>query len=245
MRKQLPAVLLVLILLITPGLLGSCVMNKLSEEPETISLNQNMGGSDIGFEIVKGESWSRRMKAGPLVFNILPQVVIWVTDENDNFLKTLYVTGADGKGFRHAGRKELGRDFYRESFPLWSSLMENAGELLPDEDTPYPDSITSATPSAGFTLNTKINIHPGTYQVFMEINQSSDYNDTYTEENSDWAGQPSVIYHAEIPGKPEGKRVAMEVWGRGTNIGESGASSFDMSGMDSALTQILKAGITF
>jgi len=120
-----------------------------------------------------------------------------------------------------------------------------AGSPLPDKDNPYPDSITSATPSAGFTLNTKINPSLGSYHIYMEVNQSSDYNDVYTKENSDWAGQPSVIYHREVPGKPDGGRYRMEVWVRGTNLGESGEFSFDMSGMDTALSQIGEAWITY
>jgi len=81
-------------------------MNKVRQEPDSIELKQEMGGDSIVFEIKKGESWSQQMKAGPFIFNILPQIVIWMEDESGDFITTLYITGADGKGFRHAVRME-------------------------------------------------------------------------------------------------------------------------------------------
>jgi hypothetical protein len=224
-------------LLLAAAALGGCVMNRLSDEPQTITLNRTVQGTLLRLEIEPGPRWSRRMRAGPFIFNVLPQIVVWAEDEQGRLLDTVYITGAGGKGFRHAKKKEKGAAFYRECFPVWASRLRAAGLTLPGPGNPYPDSVTSATPSAGFTVLTSLPFS-GSFALYLEINQSGDTNETFTEQNNDWAGQPSLIYRAFIEEPGRVSTHTMELIGHGGRIGEPPAVHPDLAGFDSALEQL-------
>ncbi len=234
-----------LIIIIISLIFGGCVMNRIKEEPEIIELRESSDGVPVSLEIKKGQNWSTRMQAGPFIFNILPQIVVWTEDTQGNLIETLYITGADGKKFRHAAKKDKGALFYEECFPVWSRKVKEAGGTLPGATNPYPDSVTSATPDSGFTLNTKLNTTQGGFTIFMEINQSNDYNASFTRENSDWDGQPSLIYRTEIPTAEKGSRYLMKAIGCGGRPGEEPELQTDLSEIDTALGQVDEVIILF
>jgi hypothetical protein len=74
--------------------------------------------------------------------------------------------------------------------------------------------------------------------LYLEINQSGDTNGTYTEQNSGWAGQPSLIYSALIEEPGRGGTQTMELIGHGGRIGEPPAIHPDLGGFDTALEQV-------
>jgi hypothetical protein len=225
--------------------LGGCVMNRVSDAPQTITLNRTVQGTPVRLDIEPGRAWSRRMQAGPFIFNVLPQIVIWAEDEQGRLLDTVYITGADGKGIRHVGKKGKGAAFYSECFPVWASRLQAAGGALPGPDNPYPDTVTSATPTAAFTVLTRLPFAGRSFALYLEINQSDDRNDTYSKENNDWAGQPSLIYRVVIQEPESGGTYAMEPIGHGGRIGETPAVHPDLSGLDTALEQVREIKISF
>ncbi len=225
--------------------LSGCVMNRLSDKPQTITLNRTLQGAPVRLEVEPGNEWSRRMRAGPFIFNVLPQIAIWAEDGQGRLLETVYVTGAGRKGFRHAGKKQKGALFYEECFPVWASRLKAAGGTLPGPDNPYPDTVTSATPTNAFTLLTSLPLPAASFSLYLEINKSGDTNRTYTQENNDWAGQPSLIYRAVIDQPRRGGSHTMELIGHGGRIGEAPAVHPDLSGFDTALEQVRRISVRF
>ena len=219
-------------------LMTGCVMNKLSNSANSIELNPSFNGRPVIIDIVKGLHWSQKMQAGPLIFNFLPQIVIWTEDEQGNLIETLYITGADSKGFRHAAKKKRGAEFYAECFPVWGNRMVNAGRRLPSEENPFPDSMTSATPSSSFSLQTKLPDSREPIILRAEINQSADVNSFYTEENNDWSGQPSLIYEIKIKQLKINGIYELELIGHGGLIKDEAAVYRDLSSFDTALEQV-------
>jgi hypothetical protein len=235
-------------LLLATALLGlfssGCVMNQLNPDHQTIQLRPTSEGLPISVDIVKGEHWTSRAQGGPFVFNVLPQIVIWAEDQEGRFIGTLYITGADYTSFRHAGKGNKGAAFWAECFPVWASRLKTAGGKLPSKENPYTDAVTSATPMSSFTLKT--NLPPGKPgRLFLEVNQSGDNNATYTDKNNDWAGQPSLIYQADIGKIPPGSACKMTLMGHGGRIKDQPDIYPDVSSLDTALEQIQEIKVSF
>lgn len=225
------------LLLIISGLaLSGCVMNKVSSEKEDIVLRQEGPGRSIRLDIETGEAWSRKMQAGPLVFNVLSQIVIWTEDEEGRLLETVYVSGADYAKMRHATKNDKGEQFYRESFPLWARKMEEAGRKLPSPEAPYVDEITSATPSNDFSLKTRMERTRPPFSLFAEVNSAGDENETFTKDRNDWVGQPALVYSARVNGQDAG--YLLELAGHSGLLNQDAALYTDLSAFDSALRQV-------
>ena len=226
-------------------LLSGCEMNRLDNAEKELYLKQEAAGIPVIISVVKGPKFTDRMKAGPLTFNVLPQIAVWAEDGNGKLIDTLYVTGADWKKMRHAGKKKLGADFYSQCFPLWASRVKAAGKELPAPKKPYTDAVTSATPMSSFKVHTRLNTGAEPVYIYAEINKSGDNNTAYTKDNNDWAGQPSLLYRAEVNNTAKGQPVKLELIGHSGMIKEAPAVHSDTSGLDSALDIIREITVIF
>lgn len=223
-----------------------CVMNKLDPAGKKIELRLDTRGTPLHIDVIKGENWSRRLEAGPFIFNVLPQVVIWVEDEHGKLIDTLYITGAGSEKIGNAARQKKGPEvFYTEYLPVWASRLSAAGGRLPSKKEPYPDSITSATPSNDFSVVTKMPLSSTAYAILLEVNTSGDDNDTYNKQNNDWIGQPSLIYKAVISDRVAGATSQMELVGHGGLLHEEPAIHTDIMGIDSARKLIQSINIRY
>lgn len=223
----------IIILMVTAALLSGCTMNKVSSEEQTINLRPAGSAEGLTITITTGDTWSRTMKAGPFIFNVLPQFVIWTEGPQGEFGETLYLTGANGK-MRHAKKNELGADFYRQALPVWASRAEGAGQSLPSKENNYPDTVTSATPTFTATMETLPPAEDSRF-LYLEINQSTDGNESFPAEGDDWIGQPSLIYRAALP---QGHSVEMTLLGRGNLPREEPGISEDVASLTSALKMV-------
>jgi hypothetical protein len=230
MRPSTPILLVVVILISS---LGGCVMNRVNPEPQTIVLREDAGPA-LRVEIMPGEQWSSRMQAGPFIFNVLPQFAIWTEDDAGNLVETIYVTGADFRGMRHAEKNEMQAEFFAQSLPVWSARVTASGESLPSKANPYPDAVTSATPAGPTTLVTSMAGSAGATMIYLEINKSSDVNATFTKADNDWAGQPSLVYAARLGAGS----TRLELVGHGGRLRDEPAIHADLSGFDTALAQV-------
>ena len=215
-----------------------CVMNKIDDSSSVVSLDPPFNGMAVKIDINKGSSWSQKMQAGPFIFNILPQIVIWAEDEQGKLFETLYITGADYNSFRHAGKNNKGVEFYVECFPVWAQRMASADRKLPSKENPFPDSVTSATPSSSFSLKTTLPELKEPVILRIEINQSDDTNTFYTKENNDWVGQPSLIYELKIQQFGKKDIYEFKLIGHGGFITDRASIYKDLTGFDTALEQI-------
>jgi hypothetical protein len=236
--------IIILIVLSAIFMFSGCVMNKLDNTPQTLTLRNASGGKSLSIDVAAGNQWASRMQAGPFIFNVLPQMAIWLEDGKGQFVETLYVTGADFKKLRHAAKSGDGEAFFADCLPYWSLRLQSAGENLPSKENPYPEALTSATPMGDFTLETTTSVGVPLI-IYAELNKSGDENNVFTKDANDWAGQPSLIYRAEIRVFKAGDAVKLEIEGQGGMLGDAPGLYPDLTGFDSSLKQICQITVRF
>ncbi|TVR62772.1 MAG: hypothetical protein EA426_01490 [Spirochaetaceae bacterium] len=219
--------------------LSGCVMNRVNPEPQTIVLRDN-ADSTLRVEIKPGAHWSSRMQAGPFIFNVLPQFAIWTEDDAGTLVETLYVSGADFGGMRHAARNEKQAEFFAQSLPVWSARIEATGALLPSKANPYPDTVTSATPTGPTTLVTALTGSAGATTIYLEINKPGNENSTFTKEENEWVGQPSLVYAGGLVSGSS----RLELIGHGGLLRDEPGIYSDLTGFDTALEQVVSIVVT-
>ena len=155
-------------------------------EPDNIDLSQY----DITLSIQPGERWQRIMEFFFFSLKRAPQLAVWIEDDNENFISTVFITERSAKNDWVSAPSE-GRP---ESLPVWNNKQKTSS--LPDNI----DAISSASPLGSVVagIGNHLLIEGNTYNVNLEINHSYDYNNFWTERNSGVNGQPSLIYHAQF-----------------------------------------------
>lgn len=226
-------------------ILGSCLINDLDDSETVIQLKKEAAGTEIRISVEKGEEWAHIQGIGPFRVWVYPQMVLWAEDSDGNYIETLYISDADGKYNRHAGKQKMGAEFFRQCFPVWASAFTGSGGSLPSKEAPFPDSLTSATAQSSFRLDTRLESFDGPMRLYGEINKSGDNNGTYHEGNNDWAGQPSIIYSVEIPSAPAPGVFPMRPVGHGGLIADAPRIYGDLSGIDSALEIVAGIEVSF
>lgn len=225
-------------------MLSSCAINSLNDEKTVITLGEESGDQTILISLTRGPEWASKMTPGPFIIHVYPQVVFWTETLNGEFMETLYITGADGDYPNHATKKRLDDEFFRQCLPVWTGRLIRAGGTLPSTEEPYPDAITSATPQSSFDLNIPMKKRPESFRLFAEINKSGDYNEQFTEDSSDWIGQPSLVYAAEITTAEPGVIYRLKPIGHG-NIGpEISTLHHGFNGIDTALDLVGEITVT-
>jgi hypothetical protein len=119
--------------------------------------------------------------------------------------------------------------------PVWASRLQAVGERLPTKAAPYTDGVTTATPQSDFDLEVDLGILPDSFKIFMEINRSADTNSVFTEELTDWIGQPSVVYSITLTELADDTVYAFQPIGRGGLPTENLKFHPNLNGLDSAL----------
>lgn len=137
---------------------------------------------------------------GPIKKKNPPTYALWITDEYDRYIDTIYVTKKMGEA------SWVSNDDNRpEALPLWSYMR--GGQ--PSEKNRAPDGVTGATAK----VSSKYLVSPGSYlskfKIWLEINHSIDYNDYFptgiNDENASnfsggegGSGQPALVYSSSI-----------------------------------------------
>lgn len=167
-----------------------------------------VNAAEIKVNIVPGEYWKKRS----------PQCAVWIENENNEDITTLYVTKSVAKNRFSFAPKE-GRP---DSLPVWLSVTKSSKEKTKLDDKTL-DAVTSATPKQSVTVSKELNLEKGkTYFIKVEVNQSFDYNDYFTKKNSGVNGQPSVIYLGKIVPGEEKQEIELEILGTGSVTGKNG-----------------------
>lgn len=139
---------------------------------------------NISVQINPGEQWNKRV----------PQCAIWLEDENNNYIDTIFVTNrASKKNWLFAPKN--GRP---ESLPVWYGKSNGNHNIGVSKTF---DAVTCATPKKTFFAESKVLLIPEKkYFIKIEVNQSFDYNEKWTKNNSAPNGQPSLIYQSSFFG---------------------------------------------
>jgi len=140
--------------------------------------------------VVPGEHWLGKMKFLFLSMDKTPQVAAWIEDGDGNYIATITVTNRSAKKNWISSPKQ-GRP---EALPVWFHRQEN------NQNAGSIDAVSTATPKGAIEARISKDslISGNTYNVYLEINHSFDYNGHWTENNSGDNGQPSLIYHAQF-----------------------------------------------
>lgn len=140
-------------------------------------LSFNLFSNDLSIKIEKGEKWYHKIKIiGIPIMKAEPQIAIWLEDINGNFLKTINVSKKSENWLKEGKRKE--------ALPVWMNRVKNQIDNL-----------------AGASLKNQdynVTIEKEKVNLYIEINNSYDYNDFFTKKNSGVNGQPSIIYFTEV-----------------------------------------------
>lgn len=187
---------------------------------------------------------------------ITPQIAIWLESEDGVFYETIFIT--ERSGLSNWRKYPFAKDVRRPAaLPVWSHMRgvaQDDGVYMPTIENPVADAVTGATPASGFRLNYNLPAGGDNYRIYVEVNNSWDYNDYYTEEllevpenshsEKSFSGQPSLVYSATISESNSGT-ITLELQGHGDPLGVSGSIYSDISKLDTALEIIESVIIQF
>ena len=140
-----------------------------------------------------------------LSYTSIPQMAFWAEDAAGNFLGTLYVTRAlAASSFRSTD--PFSDEVIRrpEALPVWAhrrGVRYADGLAVPPPGNADLDGVTAPTPLGHYDLLARAPAEEGILRVFLEVNRSYDFNESWHEERfpddpvysgSGSSGQPSV-----------------------------------------------------
>jgi hypothetical protein len=179
-----------------------------------------------------GEHWRGKMKIFIFFINKTPQMAAWIENNQGDYISTITVTNKSAKNNWMSASKE-GRP---EALPVWNYKIQN--------NTAQIDIVSAATSKGAVDvqINNDLLTNGQEYDVYLEINHSFDYNDTWPEKENDVNGQPSLIYHAKFIAGTSG-RIKLNPIGHGSADGSDGNIVNGLAGMTTASTIIKDAYI--
>jgi len=178
-----------------------------------------------------------------------PLFAIWLADENGNYIQSLYVSESIGKGIFKRVSKSKGRWMAGEiqrpaALPYWAhqrGIKNEMGTYNPTPQKPVVDAYTGATPAASFVLNTTTEkILNGKYKIMLELNQSWDWNEFWTNDkyptDNEYktSSQPALVYLADIDTNNKNAVYELKLIGHSHYSGADGSLNKDISTITTA-----------
>jgi hypothetical protein len=177
----------------------------------------------ITVTVVPGEHYSHRKWVGIFPVKLTPTMAVWAEDEEGRFKGTLFVTkkAAEGSWTGAAERPE--------ALPVYFGRRKTAGSRA--------DSVSGATPSAAesIRIGSGVELPPGTYNLFAEVNSSFDYNDAYPKAETGVNGQPSLVYAGRLVSGSGPAATALAPFGTGDPAGKGPGVTEGLNGLTTAL----------
>ena len=209
---------------------------------QIIELGKTTGNKNISVELKKGDAFQ------------YPLFAVWIEDSIGHYLETLYISRVISSSTFDYGTKtdnqwEPAIVRRPEALPYWShkrGVKASDGLYIPLNDSPDLDAVSGATPTSNFIIKSKRSFSNKTnYKVFVEINQSYDWNEYYTKSKfpedktysgSGQVGQPSLIYSTEITSNDLKETIPkiMNLIGHGHHSGKNGKLYTDVSNISTA-----------
>lgn len=196
---------------------------------QVIAVEDSLNDYSIAVEAKKGQAFRH------------PQFAVWLGDSTGAYLKTLYISNSisnseyknvyDGKNWKRGIVRRP------EALPVWAhqrNIKASDGLYIPLGEAADLDGVSGATPNSNFILQTSADVDRlRSFMVFMEVNQSFDWNAYYSAERfpedtiysgSGKVGQPSMIYagHINTDDLQDKKYFFLELKGHGHHSGKTG-----------------------
>ena len=178
-------------------LLGSCDKELVEYEKGSVEI-----------VVERGDAWLHDF---PLFLGIKrknpPQIAVWIEDAQGRYLSTVYASSkiATQSWLAAGGNRR------REALPHWChsrGVQYADGLYLPTKSEPLADGISGATPRGSFDLKLSPGAGLDRFVVKVEVNHSTDFNETYPESAKEGepgysggrhgSGQPAVVYAADV-----------------------------------------------
>lgn len=237
-----------MLLLLSVFVLNMCKSTeKISETIIYINKDAEEGKGQLSVNLIKGEFYNH------------PTFVIWEEDMDGNYLKTIFITKSYASGIY--GHEMIGDSVWRNTsgtsiqpaaLPYWTFKKGkiNDKDFVPTPDNPFVDAYSGATPSQNFKFETGSNTGKDSYRVLLEINQTADWNNYWTNnkypDNTAYkhSAQPSIIYAVTI--NTEDTIFYMNPIGHGDPKGETGKLFTNLSTLTSVkeILESVKVEIT-
>jgi hypothetical protein len=234
----------IIITILTLGLLTSCITTpkgKIDEKTENLSTLPFTEGVPIRIDFEKGKEF------------YYPLIVFWIEDMDGNFIETIYAsqsiaTGTFRYGVAQGGKWTAGERRRQAALPYWGhrrGIKAPDGLYLPTPQEPLPDAITGATPKSNFQLTTSVKPDLQRFKIFMEINQTWDWNHHWhnnlypDDEEYKTSCQPALVYMAEVDLTASTKEFELNPIGHSHPSGKTGELFPDLNTLTTAL-QIAK-----
>lgn len=221
-------------------ILASCAgrpKSQVDEKPEALSTQPFTNGTPITISFEKGKQF------------YYPLIVFWVEDMEGNFIETIYAsrsiaTGTFRYGVNKGGKWSPGERRRPAALPYWGhrrGIEAPDGLYLPTPQNPLPDAITGATPKTSFNLNSTIKPELKKFKVYMEINQTWDWNNYWhnnrypDDEEYKTSSQPALVYMAEVDVDKPSEVFQLKPIGHSHHSGKTGELFPDISTLTTAL----------
>lgn len=221
-------------------ILASCAgrpKSQVDEKPEILSTQPFTNGTPITISFEKGKQF------------YYPLIVFWVEDIEGNFIETIYASRSIASGtFRYGvnkgGKWSPGERRRPAALPYWGhrrGIEAPDGLYLPTPQNPLPDAITGATPKTSFYLNSTIKPELKKFKVYMEINQTWDWNNYWhnnrypDDEEYKTSSQPALVYMAEVDVDKPNEVFQLKAIGHSHHSGKTGELFPDISTLTTAL----------
>ena len=221
---------------------------------------EESGGIPVVLEVEEGEHFMHKMKLMLFIkVKNHPQMAAWCETPDGEFLSTLFITRRAGtQSWRGAPGDPTPKEDIRrkESLPVWAHRHGKTyadGLHLPTKEQPMPDAVSSATPKAGFSIETRLPEGHEEVWVYFEVNNSTDFNDTYGKDakvdsefysGGPWgSGQPALVYGARVElseligaqGEDTARPVTLNLIGHSSPDGSTGKIYRETDGLTTAL----------
>ncbi|MDW3209857.1 MAG: hypothetical protein R8N23_08315 [Reichenbachiella sp.] len=207
---------------------------------QLIKVNESIASRPLAVEVKKGRAFK------------YPLFAIWLEDSAGNYIETLYISRVIASGVFDYGIKE--GDVWKpsvkrrpEALPFWShkrNILAEDGYYVPLTPAADLDGVSGATPTNNFIIQTKSESRVNQYRILMEVNQSYDWNEFYSEDKfpddeiysgSGQVGQPSMIYSSDLLDSDRSERYELlHLIGHGHHSGRDGKLYTDMSRITTA-----------
>lgn len=222
------------------AIVASCTnraKTKINETPEVHQTTPFNEGIPVSIHFDKGDEYYH------------PLIVFWVEDTDGNYVQTLYATKSIATGtFRYGvadGKKwSEGERRRPAALPYWGhkrGFKAPDGLYIPSPENPLPDAITGATPTNNFVINSLINPEVKKFTIYMEINQTWDWNQHWhnnlypNDDEYKTSCQPALVYRAEVDLTSTQKSFILKPIGHSHPSGKTGELFTDLSTFTTAL----------
>ena len=222
------------------------------ERPKVSQMAETKG-IPVELNIREGDHFMHKLKIMPFIqVKNHPQMVAWCETLGGQFISTLFITERIAtQSWRSAPGDSQPKEEIRrkESLPVWSHRHGDVyadGLHLPTREDPMPDAVTSATPKNGFRIQTRLPEKIESIMIYFEVNNSADFNETYTKEEEPgsraysggpWgSGQPALVYGTEVDLRKlqSGTPISLELLGHSSPDGSSSEIIGDFGGVTTA-----------